>query len=124
MPIQWEKQNDLSNRKLDFENMFKVNKDSTYNFKFPRAKVSIEKNSFYTDKIIQIFEENNLLHVDKDSIPLLKGITIKMDVSRYNDSIRNRTYIGRIGENKKSSFVSSKKKKIMLLQKLITLVIL
>ena len=109
VPIQWEKQNDLSNRKLDFENMFKVNKDSTYNFKFPGAKVSIEKNSFYTDKIIQIFEENNLLHVDKDSIPLLKGITIKMDVSRYNDSIRNRTYIGRIGENKKSSFVSSKK---------------
>ena len=109
VPIQWVKQNDLSNRKLDFENMFKVNKDSTYNFKFPSAKVSIEKNSFYTDKIIQIFEENNLLHVDKDSIPLLKGITIKMDVSRYNDSIRNRTYIGRIGENKKSSFVSSKK---------------
>ena len=109
VPIQWEKQNDLSNRKLDFENMFRVNKDSTYNFKFPGAKVSIEKNSFYTDKIIQIFEENNLLHVDKDSIPLLKGITIKMDVSRYNDSIRNRTYIGRIGENKKSSFVSSKK---------------
>ena len=109
VPIQWEKQNDLSNRKLDFENMFKVNKDSTYNFKFPGAKVSIEKNSFYTNKIIQIFEENNLLHVDKDSIPLLKGITIKMDVSRYNDSIRNRTYIGRIGENKKSSFVSSKK---------------
>ena len=109
VPIQWVKQNDLSNRKIDFENMFKVNKDSTYNFKFPGAKVSIEKNSFYTDKIIQIFEENNLLHVDKDSIPLLKGITIKMDVSRYNDSIRNRTYIGRIGENKKSSFVSSKK---------------
>ena len=109
VPIQWVKQNDLSTRKLDFENMFKVNKDSTYNFKFPGAKVSIEKNSFYTDKMIQIFEENNLLHVDKDSIPLLKGITIKMDVSRYNDSIRNRTYIGRIGENKKSSFVSSKK---------------
>ncbi len=109
VPIQWEKQNNLSNRKLDFENIFRVNKDSTYNFKFPGAKVSIEKNSFYTDKIIQIFEENNLLHVDKDSIPLLKGITIKMDVSRYNDSIRNRTYIGRIGENKKSSFVSSKK---------------
>ena len=109
VPIQWVKQNDLSNRKLDFKNMFKVNKDSAYNFKFPGAKVSIEKNSFYTDKMIQIFEENNLLHVDKDSIPLLKGITIKMDISRYNDSIRNRTYIGRIGENKKSSFVSSKK---------------
>ena len=109
VPIQWVKQNDLSTRKLDFDNMFKVYKDSTYNFKFPGAKVSIEKNSFYTDKIIQIFEENNLLHVDKDSIPLLKGITIKMDVSRYNDSIRNKTYIGRINENKKSSFVSSKK---------------
>ena len=109
VPIKWVKQNDLSTRKLDFDNMFKVNKDSTYNFKFPGAKVLIEKNSFYTDKIIQIFEEKNLLHVDKDSIPLLKGITIKMDVSRYNDSIRNKTYIGRIGENKKSSFVSSKK---------------
>jgi hypothetical protein len=109
VPIQLVKQNDLYNRKLDFDNMFKVNKDSTYNLKFPGAKVSIEKNSFYTDKIIQIYEENNLLHVDKDSTPLLKGITIKMDVSRYSDSIRNRTYIGRIGENKKSSFVSSKK---------------
>ena len=117
VPIQWVKQNDLSTRKLDFENMFKVNKDSTYNFKFPGAKVSIEKNSFYTDKIIQIFEENNLLHVDKDSIPLLKGITIKMDVSRYNDSIRNRTYIGRIGENKKSSFVSSKKEENYIIAK-------
>ncbi|MFL2593368.1 MAG: hypothetical protein ACJ0O7_02620 [Flavobacteriaceae bacterium] len=50
-----------------------------------------------------------MLHIDKDSIPLLKEITIKMDVSRYSDSIRNKTYIGRIGENKKSSFVSSKK---------------
>ena len=109
VPIKWKKQNDLSTRKLNFNNMFTVNKDSVYNFKFPSALVSIEKNSFYTDKKIQIFEKNNLLHVDKDSIPLLKGITIKMDVSRYNDSIRNRTYIGRIGENKKSSFVSSKK---------------
>ena len=109
VPIKWKKQNDLSTRKLNFNNMFTVNKDSIYNFKFPSALVSIEKNSFYTDKKIQIFEENNLLHVDKDSIPLLKGITIKMDVSRYNDSIRNRTYIGRIGENKKSSFVSSRK---------------
>ena len=117
VPIQWVKQNDLSNRKLDFENMFKVNKDSTYNFKFPGAKVSIEKNSFYTDKIIQIFEENNLLHVDKDSIPLLKEITIKMDVSRYNDSIINRTYIGRIDENKKSSFVSSKKEENYIIAK-------
>ena len=109
VPIKWVKQNDLSTRKLDFDNMFKVCKDSTYNFKFPGAKVSIEKNSFYTDEIIQIFEEKNFLHVDKDSIPLLKGIAIKMDISRYNDSIRNKTYIGRINENKKSSFVSSKK---------------
>ena len=109
VPIKWKKQNDLSTRKLNFNNMFTVNKDSIYNFKFPSALVSIEKNSFYTDKKIQIFEENNLLHVDKDSIPLLKGITIKMDVSRYNDSIKNKTYIGRIGENKKSSFVSSRK---------------
>ncbi len=109
VPIKWKKQNNLSTRKLNFNNMFTVNKDSIYNFKFPSALVSIEKNSFYTDKKIQIFEENNLLHVDKDSIPLLKGITIKMDVSRYNDSIKNKTYIGRIGENKKSSFVSSRK---------------
>ena len=109
VPIKWKKQNNLSTRKLNFNNMFTVNKDSIYNFKFPSALVSIEKNSFYTDKKIQIFEENNLLHVDKDSIPLLKGITIKMDVSRYNDSIKNKTYIGRIGKNKKSSFVSSRK---------------
>ena len=40
------KQNDLSNRKLDFENMFKVNKDSTYNFKFPGQKFQSKKTHF------------------------------------------------------------------------------
>ena len=32
-----------------------------------------------------------------------------MDVSRYNDSIRKKTYLCRVGENKQSSFVSGKK---------------
>tara|TARA_B100000900_G_scaffold146654_1_gene124350 strand:- start:1136 stop:2830 length:1695 start_codon:yes stop_codon:yes gene_type:complete len=109
VPIQWKKQNDLSNRKLNFDNMLTVNKDTTYNFKFPNSLVSIEKNTFYTEKRIQVFEKNNLLHLDQDSIPLLKAITIKLDVSRYNDSIKNKTYIARLVENKKSSFVSSMK---------------
>ena len=89
--------------------MIDIDTDSTYNLSFGNSVVSIEKNSFYTDKKIQIFEEKNILNIDKDSIPLLKGITIKLNANRYNDSLIDKSYIARIQENKKSSFVSNKK---------------
>lgn len=109
VPIQWKEQNDLSNKKSNLLNMIDIDTDSTYNLSFGNSVVSIEKNSFYTDKKIQIFEEKNILNIDKDSIPLLKGITIKLNTNRYNDSLIDKSYIARIEENKKSSFVSNKK---------------
>lgn len=109
VPIQWKEQNDLSNKKSNLLNMIDIDTDSTYNLSFDNSVVSIEKNSFYTDKKIQIFEEKNILNIDQDSIPLLKGITIKLNANRYNDSLIDKSYIARIQENKKSSFVSNKK---------------
>ena len=109
VPIQWKEQNDLSNKKSNLLNMIDIDTDSTYNLSFDNSVVSIEKNSFYTDKKIQIFEEKNILNIDQDSIPLLKGITIKLNTNRYNDSLIDKSYIARIEENKKSSFVSNKK---------------
>ena len=46
VPIKWKKQNDLSTRKLNFNNMFTVNKDSIYNFIFPGQKFQLKKTHF------------------------------------------------------------------------------
>jgi hypothetical protein len=41
------------------------------------------------------------LTIDKDTIPLLKPITIYFNTERYNDSLKDRLFIAKISENNK-----------------------
>ncbi len=118
VPIQWKKQNGLTDKKSNINNIYSINRDSLYNILLPNSSVTIQKKSLYTNKQLQIFEKNNTLFVDKDSIPLLKGITIKLSLNRYNDSLIDKTYIARIGDNNKSTFISSIRKKDHLIAKI------
>ena len=118
VPIQWKKQNGLTEKKSKINNIYSINRDSLYNILLPNSSVTIQKKSLYTNKQLQIFEKNNTLFVDKDSIPLLKGITIKLSLNRYNDSLIDKTYIARIGDNNKSTFISSNRKNDHLIAKI------
>ena len=118
VPIQWKKQNGLTDKKSKINNIYSINRDSLYNILLPNSSVTIQKKSLYTNKQLQIFEKNNSLFVDKDSIPLLKGITIKLSLNRYNDSLIDKTYIARIGDNNKSTFISSNRKNDHLIAKI------
>ena len=110
VPIKWKEKNKYKNKDLKLKNLFSIDRDSSYNLSFINSSVKIEKNSFYTNKEIQIFEKNNTLFIDKDSIPVLKNITIKLNVDRFNDSLVNKIYMARVNENKKSTFISSELK--------------
>ena len=110
VPIKWKEKNKYKNKDLKLKNLFRIDRDSSYNLSFINSSVKIEKNSFYTNKEIQIFEKNNTLFIDKDSIPVLKNITIKLNVDRFNDSLVNKVYMARVNENKKSTFISSELK--------------
>ena len=118
VPVQWKKQNRLTGKKSKMNNIYNINRDSLYNILLPNSSVTIQKKSLYTNKELQIFEKNNSLFVDKDSIPLLKGITIKLSLNRYNDSLIDKTYIARIGDNNKSTFISSNRKNDHLIAKI------
>tara|TARA_B100001113_G_scaffold46121_1_gene32760 strand:+ start:888 stop:2570 length:1683 start_codon:yes stop_codon:yes gene_type:complete len=92
---------------LDFNINEKLNKfklietTKEYEFDFADAKVSIPKGTFYKDVFLDISFKNDTLSIDKDTIPLLKPITISFNMNRYNDSIKDRLFVGKLSENNK-----------------------
>lgn len=72
-----------------------------YDFNFNRAKVSIKNGTFYKNLSIQISYRNDTLSISKDTIALLKPITIYFNTDRYNDSTKNRLFIAKLSDNNK-----------------------
>tara|TARA_Y100000739_G_scaffold76683_1_gene64879 strand:- start:5310 stop:6992 length:1683 start_codon:yes stop_codon:yes gene_type:complete len=87
------------NKKLNKFNLIETKKE--YEFDFIDAKVSIPKGTFYKDISLDISFKNDILSIDKDTIPLLKPITISFNIDRYNDSIKDRLFVGKLSENNK-----------------------
>ena len=107
IPISWKEKINYKTKELESDNIYSINKDSVYNLLFASSSIKLSKNTFYTDKEIEIIERDNILSIDEDSIPVLKEITIKFNTDRYNDSLVNKTYIAKLEKEDKSSFVSN-----------------
>ena len=107
VPISWKEKINYKTKELESDNIYSINKDSVYNLLFASSSIKLSKNTFYTDKEIEITERDNILSIDEDSIPVLKEITIKFNTDRYNDSLVNKTYIAKLEKDDKSSFVSN-----------------
>ena len=107
VPILWKEKINYITKGLESDNIYSINKDSVYNLLFGSSSIKLSKNTFYTNKEIEIIERDNILSIDEDSIPVLKEITIKFNTDRYNDSLVNKTYIAKLDKEDKSSFVSN-----------------
>ena len=107
IPISWKEKINYKTKELESDNIYSINKDSVYNLLFASSSIKLSKNTFYTDKEIEITERDNILSIDEDSIPVLKEITIKFNTDRYNDSLVNKTYIAKLDKEDNSSFVSN-----------------
>ena len=107
VPILWKEKTNYITKGLESDNIYSINKDSEYNLLFGSSSIKLSKNTFYTNKEIEIIERDNILSIDEDSIPVLKEITIKFNTDRYNDSLVNKTYIAKLDKEDKSSFVSN-----------------
>jgi len=107
VPILWKEKTNYRINGLKSDNIYSINKDSIYNLLFASSSIKLSNNTFYTDKEIEIIERDNILSIDEDSIPVLKEITIKFNTDRYNDSLVNKTYIAKLENEDKSSFVSN-----------------
>ena len=107
VPICWKEKINYRTKGLKSDNIYSINKDSVYNLLFGSSSIKLSKNTFYTNKEIEIIERDNILSIDEDSIPVLKEITIKFNTDRYNDSLVNKTYIAKLENEDKSSFVSN-----------------
>ena len=107
VPILWKEKTNYITKGLESDNIYSINKDSEYNLLFGSSSIKLSKNTFYTNKEIEIIERDNILSIDEDSIPVLKEITIKFNTDRYNDSLVNKTYIAKLENEDESSFVSN-----------------
>ena len=88
-----------TNKKFNEFNLIETKKD--YEIDFVDAKVSVPKGAFYKDVFLDISFKNDTLSIDRDTIPLLKPITISFNIDRYNDSIKDRLFVGKLSENNK-----------------------
>ena len=77
-----------------------IDREKEYELEFNSVKVSILKETFYKNLFIETKFENDTLSIDKDTIPLLKPITISFNIDRYNDSLKDRLFIAKLSENK------------------------
>ena len=78
-----------------------IERDKEYELEFNSVKVSILKETFYNNLFLETKFKNDTLTIDKDTIPLLKPITIYFNTERYNDSLKDRLFIAKISENNK-----------------------
>lgn len=78
-----------------------IERDKKYELEFNSVRVSILEETFYNNLLLEAKFENDILSIDKDTIPLLKPITIYFNTDRYNDSIKNQLYIAKLSDNKK-----------------------
>ena len=78
-----------------------IERDKKYELEFNSVRVSILEETFYNNLFLETKFENDTLSIDKDTIPLLKPITIYFNTDRYNDSIKNQLYIAKLSDNKK-----------------------
>ena len=78
-----------------------IERDKKYELEFNSVRVSILEETFYNNLLLEAKFENDILSINKDTIPLLKPITIYFNTDRYNDSIKNQLYIAKLSDNKK-----------------------
>ena len=78
-----------------------IEREKKYELEFNSVRVSILEETFYNNLFLEAKFENDILSIDKDTIPLLKPITIYFNTDRYNDSIKNQLYIAKLSDNKK-----------------------
>ena len=78
-----------------------IEREKKYELEFNSVRVSILEETFYNNLFLEAKFENDILSIDKDTVPLLKPITIYFNTDRYNDSIKNQLYIAKLSDNKK-----------------------
>ena len=101
VPILWVKKNETLKLVDNHTELYYIERNKEYELEFNSARVSILKETFYSNLFLEAKFKNDTLSIDKDTIPLLKPITIYFNTDPYNDSIKNQLYIAKLSDNKK-----------------------
>ena len=75
---------------------YAVTADAAQNFEVGSWEIFVPKGAFYDDYFLDIQAENDVLHLDRDRIPVHEYIRLSYDVSAFAPKDREQLYIGRL----------------------------
>jgi len=78
--------------------------DQVNSYTYGPFSVYIPSGSLYQNEWLDISRSGDTLHLHEDLVPLHKSMSVTADVSNYNQTDRERLYLGRLNYNKPPSY--------------------
>ena len=107
IPIKFDDGQEKKIKEVNSDHLYYINNDSIYDINLKNSSIKIFNNSFYSDTFLDFTEKKDYLHLDMDTIALLKPITIKFNLNRYEKSMVDKLFIAKMDDIGGYSFVSS-----------------
>ena len=107
IPIKFDDSQEKKIKEVNSDHLYYINNDSVYDINLKNSSVKIFNNTFYSDTFLDFTEKKDYLHLDMDTIALLKPITIKFNLNRYEKSMVDKLFIAKMDDIGGYSFVSN-----------------
>jgi hypothetical protein len=107
IPIKFDDGQEKKIKEVNSDHLYYINNDSIYDINLKNSSIKIFNNSFYSDTFLDFTEKKDYLHLDMDTIALLKPITIKFNLNRYEKSMVDKLFIAKMDDIGGYSFVSN-----------------
>jgi len=107
IPIKFDVGQEKKIKEVNSDHLYYINNDSIYDINLKNSSIKIFNNSFYSDTFLDFTEKKDYLHLDMDTIALLKPITIKFNLNRYEKSMVDKLFIAKMDDIGGYSFVSN-----------------
>ena len=107
IPVKFDDGQEKKIKEVNSDHLSYINNDSVYDINLKNSSIKIFNNTFYSDTFLDFTEKKDYLHLDMDTIALLKPITIKFNLNRYEKSMVDKLFIAKMDDIGGYSFVSN-----------------
>ena len=107
IPVKFDDGQEKKIKEVNSDHLSYINNDSVYDINLKNSSIKILNNTFYSDTFLDFTEKKDYLHLDMDTIALLKPITIKFNLNRYEKSMVDKLFIAKMDDIGGYSFVSN-----------------
>lgn len=109
IPVEGKKQEVIIGKEIEETPNYLVAKMPN-NYDLEGAKVYFPSGTFYDNFYIDLKKDNDTIGIHNNRVTAHKNFTITFDVSQYNEEMREKMFIARLGKKMKPNYVSTSKR--------------